>query len=390
MSIFYDIQEKWKEKRELWEFNEKIKKRELEKQRLKEKIKKQEIEKQERIKRIAFLEQLLKNPYFQDVIVSELDFYQGNSNKGYVIELTKKDGSIDYLREFSKEYNGENDFVLETEYCNLDLKSAYEAMVLISYGYTHYSYGYQSKEDIGFDKLIKFDEIKQLPDNVLLYYSQSLDCIASGEYSHLFNLMSDSFLADCKKCKQKAEALIKEKGLRKNPSPKKEAGLKGEQEVEYALSWLPEDYIVLEKREGIKFQCELRGNLVQQEIDHIVIGFCGVVLVETKNYSGKISIDVNGNWVRHTSEGQIGEKNPIQQMERHHLVVETILDMDIPIYDVICIANDSSIIEGTENSLVPIVKSDMLAHYIKGLEKTDNIGDERLKNIIKKLEDARV
>ena len=94
MSIFYDIQEKWKEKRELREFNEKIKKRELEKQRLKEKIKKQEIERQERIKRIDFLEQLLKNPYFQDVIVSELDFYQGNSNKGYVIELTKKDGSI--------------------------------------------------------------------------------------------------------------------------------------------------------------------------------------------------------------------------------------------------------------------------------------------------------
>ena len=327
----------------------------------------------------------MKNPYFQDVIVSELDFYQGNSNEGYVIELTKKDGSIDYLRGFSKDYNGENDFVLQTEYCNLDLKSAYEAMVLISYGYPC-----RSKEDIGFDKLIKFDEIKQLPDNVLLYYSQILDCIISGEYSHYFNLMTESFLTDCKKCKQKAEALIKEKGLRKNLSPKQEAGIKGEQEVEYALSWLPEDYIVLEKRGGIKFQCELRGNLVQQEIDHIVIGFCGVVLVETKNYSGKISIDVNGNWVRHTSEGKIGEKNPIQQMERHHLVVETILDMDIPIYDVICIANDSSIIEGTENSLVPIVKSDMLAHYIRGLEKTDNIGDERLKNIIKKLEDARV
>lgn len=147
---------------------------------------------------------------------------------------------------------------------------------------------------------------------------------------------------------------------------------------------------MLEKREGIKLQCKLNGDSVQQEIDHIIIGPCGVILIETKNYSGKITIDENGNWKRETEKGEFGEKNPLQQIERHHYVVETILDDNIPIHDIICIANDSAIIEGTENFVVPIIKSDMLVYNIKKLPKKENITDKDIQDIIKKIEAARI
>jgi hypothetical protein len=143
------------------------------------------------------------------------------------------------------------------------------------------------------------------------------------------------------------------------------AGEQGELEVEYCLKWIPKNYLVLERDEnGIVLLCpDLTDE--KQEIDHIVISPQGVFSIETKNFSGNIEINNQGDWIRVKQNGvKVGEKNPIQQLGRHHRVLEHILNIS-DIFDVICIANDKAVIVGAENSQVPIIKSDRLAHYIE-------------------------
>ena len=125
-----------------------------------------------------------------------------------------------------------------------------------------------------------------------------------------------------------------------------------------------------------------------QEFDHIVVGPCGVILIETKYYNGKIIIDQYGNWIREREDGkQVGERNPVQQIERHHMIAEEILGIS-DIHDVVCIAHDGAIMIGIENSVVPIVKYDMLVHYIKNLTNKSGklYSENEQKELIHKIE----
>lgn len=354
------------------------------------------------------LSQILQNPYFQNVIVSELRHESPSdySDGGEFLVLRKKDGDNCCLTNKTRGHECEDGYAI---FCDLNLYRVYEAMTLISYGILegvlttnlkvdffmgNYSCEWQEyvySKCKGFDFLITPNEFSTLTNDMLIYYNNLLDCILSNEYTAYFGFL-EAFSPTQKydEQKQKIEMIIKERNLKTLKQPKREAGMIGEQEVEYALKWLPSEYIVLEKREGITLQLQLYNDSIRQEIDHIVVGPSGVILIETKNYSGKITIDKNGNWRRETEKGEIGEKNPLQQIERHHYITEKILGEDVPIHDIICIANDSSIIEGTENSVVPIIKSDMLAHYIKKMERYKEMTNEKAQNIIKKIEKARI
>lgn len=143
------------------------------------------------------------------------------------------------------------------------------------------------------------------------------------------------------------------------------AGKKGEEEVNYALKWLDKSYQVLKsqadkiKIKNIEFMDEA------QEYDHIVVGPIGVILIETKAYSGRINIDKAGNWTRYKNEEWVGVTNPIQQVRRHEKLIRSFIPNNIPIHSYICLANSSVVIEGSENSIVPIVKSDLLVEYIE-------------------------
>lgn len=146
------------------------------------------------------------------------------------------------------------------------------------------------------------------------------------------------------------------------------AGKKGEEEVNYALKWLDKSYQVLRGGgEKIKIQNTEFIDEVQ-EYDHIVIGPAGIVLIETKAYSGKINIDKDGNWTRFKNDGWVGTVNPVQQVRRHEKLIHSFIPDDIPIYSYICLANSNVVIEGSENSIVPIVKSDLIVEHIENLE----------------------
>ena len=163
-----------------------------------------------------------------------------------------------------------------------------------------------------------------------------------------------------------------------------EAGEKGEDEVNYALKWLDRKYIKVGdgsvRIKNSNFSDE------SQEIDHIVVGPEGVVLIETKAYSGKIEIDENGNWRREKgSKGWVGEVNPLQQVRRHEKVIKSIVSDDIPIISIVCIANDGAIIDGIENSPLIIVKSDLLVEKIENLTSDRLLSDEEITKVISQI-----
>ena len=171
-----------------------------------------------------------------------------------------------------------------------------------------------------------------------------------------------------------------------------------EAEVDYALKWLsPKGYKQIKKILNVKNNKEeirLRCNSVMQEsqeFDHIVVGKNGVFNIETKNYSGTIKIDSNGNWVRIKKNGEtVGEKSPIAQVDRHHLVLEGILKSNYEIVDIICMAHPEAIIEGAENSPVPVVKADMIARYILSHQTDKTLSEDEITRALDLIEKHRV
>lgn len=148
-----------------------------------------------------------------------------------------------------------------------------------------------------------------------------------------------------------------------------EAGLKGEKEVAYILSWLPKEYITLN---NIYLSAE---DMEVQQFDHIVIGPPGVIHVETKTINGAVIIDPKGNWtVLKASQNKIireGMDSPLPQMQRHEMVLQSFLRQQfpgeaIPIYGIVVMGNSRTIIEGEDPHLT-VLRRDKLNEYIKSL-----------------------
>lgn len=159
----------------------------------------------------------------------------------------------------------------------------------------------------------------------------------------------------------------------------KESGDRGEQKVEYALKWLDQSYVRIERksndRVGDSCIYILNPEYVdeKQEYDHLVVSNKGIFVVETKNYTGKLIIDQYGNWIRKKNEKEEGVKNPLQQIRQHEKVLKSFLPQECDVISIICIANDKAIIEGSENCPIPIVKSDMLVEFIENWNGSNSI-----------------
>lgn len=170
-------------------------------------------------------------------------------------------------------------------------------------------------------------------------------------------------------------------------------GEQGEQNVEYSLKWLPKEYRKIEKGDGIHL-CDTNVSDESQEIDHIVVGPNGVFLIETKYFKGNITIDSYGNWSRELDDGKTeGMKNPIQQVDRHHTIVSSLLSGIVDekdIHDIICLAYDKCRINGIENSTVPVVKSDLLNRHILETQSEKTYTPDDIENIISVIEQNRV
>lgn len=192
---------------------------------------------------------------------------------------------------------------------------------------------------------------------------------------------------------EEAREAVKEKKYRES----RKYGEKGEAEVDYALKWLVGDYIKLKKDASGKYGTKAivlnNKNFVDepQEFDHIVIGPQGVFNIETKNYTGKIIIDRDGNWIREESDGKrTGERNPVQQSRRHEAVLRSIVGDDVPIISILVIANPKAIIQGAENSKVKLLKSDVLEERIANYKGSVSYTKEKIQELADEIEKYRV
>ncbi|NLJ58635.1 MAG: NERD domain-containing protein [Tissierellia bacterium] len=176
-----------------------------------------------------------------------------------------------------------------------------------------------------------------------------------------------------------------EKSQRDIEEEKRETGEKGERDVKHNLDFL--------KLNGYKIlhNIRLRNQDFIQEIDHIAIGHNGVFHLETKNHhgTGRITIDKNGNWIKETGGRESSIENPIGQVDRHDMVLKDYLERRfikrIPVKPLIVIAASGYILEGVENSKIPVVKVDQLTTFIKDHSTSTTLEKQMIDDIHREL-----
>lgn len=190
-----------------------------------------------------------------------------------------------------------------------------------------------------------------------------------------------------KETPEEVKAIIKKDTYLKN----RKKGSQGEEVVEYALSWLPNEYINIPQESVGRYGqnciliCNSSFRQETQEYDHIIVGPQGVFLVETKNFVGEITIDAEGNWTRRKpGQGIVGERNPIQQIRRHEKLMKTIVD-DVNIISIMCLSHPKVVVQGTENAPVKIVKSDLLCEYIENYETEKLLKQDEIQAVVDKI-----
>ena len=153
----------------------------------------------------------------------------------------------------------------------------------------------------------------------------------------------------------------------------------GVETVDYALKWLEPKGVVSVPKDCIwrNSKCIRLNNPEYiddpQEFDHIVILSGCVIMIETKNYKGKIHIDKYGNWSRELDGDIKGLRNPKQQIERHVDLLKSIIGDKATVLGVLCLSHPEVLITGDENTDVTIVRSDLLGDYITIVK--DKYGD---------------
>ena len=126
-----------------------------------------------------------------------------------------------------------------------------------------------------------------------------------------------------------------------------------------------------------------------QEFDHIVVGKSGIILIETKNYAGTITVSSYGDWIQTKKGERKGIKNPVQQCDRHEALMRSIVGM-VPITSVICLANDGVIVENRENCDLPIVNVSLLQRFIERMVCEEVLEDWKIDEIVKVIESHKV
>lgn len=174
------------------------------------------------------------------------------------------------------------------------------------------------------------------------------------------------------------------------------AGKKGEDAVDYALKWMQASgycsilkdcltpygtvSILLKNEEYID---------EPQEFDHILIGQNGIFLIETKNFSGTITVTNSGDWIQEKNGISKGIKNPIQQCNRHEALIKSIVG-SVPIVSIICLANDGVVIQGRDNCKIPVVKVELLEDFICCTQAPQELSKNQIVELIQKINRHKV
>lgn len=129
----------------------------------------------------------------------------------------------------------------------------------------------------------------------------------------------------------------------------------------------------------------IEASITGKDIDHIIIGPAGIVIVETKNWNGNITIEaghLNINSVKPT-------RSPIEQIRNEAISLANILANDapqnIPLYKVVCFASNNLEDEKEFIDDVLICNARVLRDYINSLPHAKNLSTNQYKLTLEKL-----
>lgn len=127
----------------------------------------------------------------------------------------------------------------------------------------------------------------------------------------------------------------------------------------------------------------------KNQIDHLLITEQGIFNIETKNYYGMLIIDDNGKWVQQLPHTQNILSNTAIQSKLHRSTLRRILPDDYNIHDIIVLANDKTVLLGSENSDVPVVSIGKLEDYILHIVNKSNNKNYDINEIKNLIENSR-
>lgn len=131
---------------------------------------------------------------------------------------------------------------------------------------------------------------------------------------------------------------------------KRKAGLRGEQNLSYHLTFLPEGYDIIHdirliNEHGFAFQ-----------IDTLILTPFFILILEVKNMLGTLKFDYDSKqFTRTYNQKEEGFSNPIVQAERHHSQLQKWIQANklplLPIEHVVVVSHPSSIITSNRNEI---------------------------------------
>ncbi|WP_169891040.1 nuclease-related domain-containing protein [Litchfieldia alkalitelluris] len=168
------------------------------------------------------------------------------------------------------------------------------------------------------------------------------------------------------------------------------AGFKGEQSLDYYLSFLPENHLILH---------DLRLKFKQHhfQIDTLILTFSFFLILEVKNLSGRLIFDHhNQQLIRKLNDIEEVFPDPLLQAKRQkYQMVEWLRKnkfKNIPFEEVVVITNSSSHIEATPSDLMQtrIIRNTYIIEKVKELQATFKDEELYLKRDLLKLSQALI
>lgn len=167
-----------------------------------------------------------------------------------------------------------------------------------------------------------------------------------------------------------------------NEIRKLKIGIEGEKKIEFELTSIHDTPLICLNDIRLEYNNEVA------QMDFILVARSSIIVIESKELIGNISIDNEGNFTRtyQTYQNKIYKKegmySPIAQNDRHieilkrMLVENKVIEKDLPIHSLVVIANDKCVVD---KKLAPkaikelITKYDQLRFKIQDILKSDDI-----------------
>ena len=176
----------------------------------------------------------------------------------------------------------------------------------------------------------------------------------------------------------------------------------GEEKVDYLIKWFVSDKenravsIKKDCESEYKFNCILLSNPSltneKQEYDHILVSPAGIILIETKNWRGNITITPEGRWKLVGRDGNyyIEENSPTFQLERHETLIKSFCP-DVPVFGVICLSNSSANLIGKEHvKKYSVIYIDELMETLTSICSLPKYSDKEIEKIVETIERHKV